>query len=552
MVMVIKRRVIVSVLLSLFVIGNVPVAEAAPTNSVLPVITGTAAVGNTLKVSKGTWVGTVESYSYQWRRCTSATDTATCVAITNANATSYVIVQADAAKYLRVSVTALDISGPTSVFTLPTAIVISKPVNTVAPRVTGSLTFGSALTTSTGTWSVPNGGLYIYKWLRCTSAVETSCSYISGAGTSTYAIGASDVGQYLRSEVTVMDVTNRLPSSAKSAAMGPVTSEPRNITLPSVVGDPVTGQVIRYDAGTWVANPAATFTALWQKCTSAAPESCTTIAGQTAQTLTVTDADLNMYFRVQITAVNTYSGTLKYSPVFGPIVKPVAPSTKTAPVLTGVAKEGEILSVTNGTWNGFPAPTFTYSWQRCDSANACTAIAGATAATYKLTYSDSGYAIKASVKATNSIGSATVASNAIAGVLGTLTPFMAPQVSGVEALGQTLESDSGIWTGSNSTDFVYKWQRCASTVTTTCSDIATAVANTYKITTLDQGKYLRSAVAIRNLSQYAYSDVTAMVPAPKVNSKYVKGKKCTVRGKRVTSGGKSLICRNVKGKLLWQ
>jgi len=137
-------------------------------------------------------------------------------------------------------------------------------------------------------------------------------------------------------------------------------------------------------------------------------------------------------------------------------------------------------------------------------------------------------------------------------VLGTLTPFMAPQVSGVEALGQTLESDSGIWTGSNSTDFVYKWQRCASTATTTCTDIATAVANTYKITTLDQGKYLRSGVAIRNLSQYAYSDVTAMVPAPKVNSKYVKGKKCTVRGKRVTSGGKSLICRNVKGKLLWQ
>ena len=549
--MINKRRVSVSVALSLFIIANSPVAQAAPTNTVLPAITGIVAVGNTVQVGNGTWGGAVESYSYQWRRCADAVATNTCVAISGATATSYVIVQADSTKYLRVSVTALDVTGGTTVLTAPTAVVIGRPINTGLPQLSGSLVFASSLTTTSGTWSTPNAGVYTYKWLRCSSTVEATCTYISGASSSTYAISATDVSLYLRSEATVMDATNRVSSSARSSAAGPVTSEPRNISLPVIVGEPVTGQVIRFDSGTWVANPAATFSALWQKCASAAPESCASIAGQTAPTLTLTDADLNLYFRVQITAINTFSGTLKFSPVFGPIVKPMAPTTKTAPVLSGIAKEGETLSVTNGTWNGFPVPTYSYTWQRCDSANACTAIAGATSATYKLTFQDAGFAIKASVRATNSVGNATATSNAISGVLGVLTPFLAPQVSGVAIVGQTLESDPGIWTGSNSTDYLHKWQRCTSTMTSTCSDIAGAVVATHKISTADQGRYLRSGVAIRNLSQFAFSDLTDRVPLPAVSSKFVKGKSCTVKGKRVTSGTKSLICRNVKGKLVW-
>lgn len=549
--MINRRRVSVSLFLSLLFVANFAVAQAAPTNTALPVITGTVAVGNTVEVGRGTWGSAIESYSYQWRRCADAVATNTCVAISGATATSYVIVQADATRFLRVSVTALDITGGTTVLTAPTAVVIGRPINTGLPQLSGSLVFASSLTTTSGTWSTPNAGVYTYKWLRCSSTVEATCTYISGATSSTYAISATDVGLYLRSEATVMDATNRVSSSARSSAAGPVTSEPRNISLPVILGEPVTGQVIRFDSGTWVANPAATFSALWQKCASAAPESCASIAGQTAPTLTLTDADLNLYFRVQITAINTFSGTLKFSPVFGPIVKPMAPTTKTAPVLSGIAKEGETLSVTNGTWNGFPVPTYSYTWQRCDSANACTAIAGATSATYKLTFQDAGFAIKVSVRATNSVGNATAASNVISGVLGVLTPFLAPQVSGVAIVGQTLESDPGIWTGSNSTDYLYKWQRCTSTMTSTCSDIAGAVVATHKISTADQGRYLRSGVAIRNLSQFAFSDLTDRVPLPAVSSKFVKGKSCTVKGKRVTSGTKSLICRNVKGKLVW-
>jgi hypothetical protein len=526
-------------------------ASAAPTNSALPLITGSISVGTTATVSRGTWVGTIENYSYQWRRCSDLVTTTTCIAIAGANATTYVITSADSGKYLRVSVTALDVSGGTTVLTAPTAIVLSPPVNTALPVVTGTASFGSVLTTSSGTWSTPNAGIYTYKWLRCSSQIESSCTYISGAATNSYTIAAAEVGTYIRSEVTISDSTNRLPASAKSSPTSIISSEPRNISLPFIFGEPVVGQNIQFNSGSWVANPVATFTSVWQKCTSSGVISCANLSVQPGQQITLVDSDLTMYYRVQVTGINNFGGTIKFSSLFGPIVKPTAPTNTKAPSISGLSKEGELITVDNGLWGGFPAPTFSYTWQRCNATNVCSTINSATTSTYRVTYEDAGNSIKAIVKATNSVGSISVTTNAISGIIGLISPFLVPQLSGVASRGQTLESDSGFWTGTNTTDFLFKWQRCSSTLPTSCVDIAGAQKNKYQVNSLDQGKYLRSGAAIRNVSQYFYSDLSDRVPVPTVSTKYVKGKSCAIKGKRVTSGTKSLICRNVKGKLVW-
>ncbi len=47
-------------------------AAAVPVNSVLPAISGTAQVGQSLSSSTGTWSGSPTSYAYQWSRCNSA------------------------------------------------------------------------------------------------------------------------------------------------------------------------------------------------------------------------------------------------------------------------------------------------------------------------------------------------------------------------------------------------------------------------------------------------------------------------------------------------
>lgn len=530
---------------------NIPTASAAPTNTILPLISGNVSVGGTAVVSKGTWVGTVENYSYQWRRCADLVTTTTCVAIVGANTSSYLITQSESGKYLRVSVTALDVNGGTTVLTAPSTIVLSRPINTSLPNVTGIASFGNILNSSTGSWTVPNSGIYSYKWLRCTSTVESTCSYIPGAVSASYGLAAADVGTYVRSEVTISDATNRLPASARSAPTVLITSEPRNTGLPFIAGDPVVGQKIQYDSGSWVANPVATFSVIWQKCTSPVVQSCVNLAPQPGPSLILSDSDLNAYFRVQVTGVNNFGGTIKFSSLFGPIVKPTAPVNTKIASISGLSKEGELLTIDNGTWTGYPAPSLTYIWQRCSPTNVCSNINSATASTYRITYEDAGNSVKAIVKATNTVSSVSVTTNSISGIIGLMSPFLIPQLNGLASRGQIIETDPGIWAGTNTTDFLYKWQRCTTQVPSSCLDIPSAQANKYQVTTLDQGKYLRSGVAIRNLSQYSFSDLTDRVPLPAVSTKYVKGKPCTVKGKRVTSGTKSLICRNVKGKLVW-
>jgi hypothetical protein len=543
-------KVILISTLSISTLGISP-ASAAPTNSVLPVITGSISVGTTATVSKGTWVGTIENYSYQWRRCTDLVTTITCIAIAGANSSTYVITATDSGRYLRVSVTALDVSGGTTVLTAPTAIVLSPPVNAALPIVSGTASFGNVLTTTSGIWSTPNAGIYTYKWLRCSNQEEISCTYISGATTSSYTLAAAEVGTYVRSEVTISDSTNRLPASAKSSPTSIISSEPRNTSLPYIFGEAVVGQKIQFDPGSWVANPAATFTSVWQKCTSSGVTSCVNLSVQPAQPITLVDSDLNMYFRVQVTGINNFGGTIKFSSLFGPIVKPTAPTNIKAPTISGLSKEGEILTVENGTWSGFPSPTLSYTWQRCSATNVCSTINSATTSSYRITYEDAGKSVKAIVKATNSVSSISITTNSISGIIGLISPFLVPQLSGVAIRGQVLESDTGFWTGTNTTDFLFKWQRCSSTVLSTCIDITGAQTNKYQVNSLDQGKYLRSGAAIRNVSQFFYSELSDRVSLPAVSSKYVKGKSCSVQGKRVTSGTKSLICRNVKGKLVW-
>jgi hypothetical protein len=84
----------------------------------------------------------------------------------------------------------------------------------------------------------------------------------------------------------------------------------------------------------------------------------------------------------------------------------VAPVNTVLPIITGTGIVPNFLSVSNGTWTGFPTPTFTYLWLR-DAAT----IGGATASLYQLVSADATHSISAKVTATNAGGSATVNSS---------------------------------------------------------------------------------------------------------------------------------------------
>lgn len=87
-----------------------------------------------------------------------------------------------------------------------------------------------------------------------------------------------------------------------------------------------------------------------------------------------------------------------------------APVNAAAPTITGAAVIGQALSVSNGTWTGTPAPTYTYQWQSSADGSAWTNIAGATVATYTIAAEMDGLQIRAVVTGTNSTSA--VAANA--------------------------------------------------------------------------------------------------------------------------------------------
>jgi len=89
-----------------------------PVNTVLPLISGTAQVGQTLSTTTGTWTGTTPiTYTYQWKRAG--------VPITGAYASTYIAVTADIGSALTVTVTATSADGSASATSLPTAAVIA-------------------------------------------------------------------------------------------------------------------------------------------------------------------------------------------------------------------------------------------------------------------------------------------------------------------------------------------------------------------------------------------------------------------------------------------
>ncbi|MGH2871337.1 MAG: S8 family serine peptidase, partial [Solirubrobacteraceae bacterium] len=103
-----------------------PPPPSPPSSAALPVVSGTASVGQTLSASTGSWSPSPTSYAYAWQRCD--TSGSSCAAISSATTSSYAVQAADAGSTLRVAVTASDSGGAsTPAVSAPTAVVTAAP-----------------------------------------------------------------------------------------------------------------------------------------------------------------------------------------------------------------------------------------------------------------------------------------------------------------------------------------------------------------------------------------------------------------------------------------
>ncbi len=128
------------------------------------------------------------------------------------------------------------------------------------------------------------------------------------------------------------------------------------------------------------------------------------------------------------------------------VVNASAPPKNTAPpAISGTAAQGQTLTASPGTWSGYPAPTYTYQWERCNQSGAsCTAISGATATTYVLTRADVGTRTVVAVTASNGVGTPQSAnSSATAIVTGAPVNTAVPKLSGTRRPGQHADRHAG-------------------------------------------------------------------------------------------------------------
>lgn len=143
------------------------------------------------------------------------------------------------------------------------------------------------------------------------------------------------------------------------------------------------------------------------------------------------------------------SGHIGAEPFVLAPVTPPAPTNTVPPAITGTARQGQMLTVSNGTWTG--SPTFARQW-KADNTN----IAGATANTYALTAAEVGKVITCTVTGTNAGGNASATSAPTTAVLPLVpTNTVPPVITGIPQEGETLTVSNGTWTGNPT--FTRQW-----------------------------------------------------------------------------------------------
>jgi len=178
-------------------------------------------------------------------------------------------------------------------------------------------------------------------------------------------------------------------------------------------------------------------------------------------------------------------GTLLISVEQGGGVSPNAPVNTIAPVVTGSAVVGSLLTCSTGTWTNSPT-SYTYQWRK-NGVN----IGGETTNTYTTVVGDIAAAVDCVVRATNADGFGTKDSNDIT-VTSVAVPVnsIAPVVSGATVVGSVLSCTTGTWSGSPSS-YAYQWRKAG-------VNIGGATADTYTSVSGDIGAAIDCVVTASN------------------------------------------------------
>lgn len=310
------------------------VISQLPVNNTLPSFTGTTTQGFVLTGNQGSWTPGDAVLANAWLRCNDTT-LGSCAVVGGQTGSTYTLVAADAAKYIRLRVTATTTAGPTIATSAASALIAadsdgdgvpnasdtcpsdagarangcppSDIVPNGVPTLSGTLNVGQTVSSTTGSWTAlydPIGYSLSYQWQRCDDATVGSCTNIGGSTGGTHALVAADYGKRIRVNVTA---SNADDTALQSSAISNVVSQvPANTGPPAITGSATVGQILTASQGTWTPVDAV-LTNAWLRCNDTTIGSCSVIAGQSGTNYTLAAADDGKYIRVRVTGTTAAS-----------------------------------------------------------------------------------------------------------------------------------------------------------------------------------------------------------------------------------------------------
>ena len=303
---------------------------------------------------------------------------------------------------------------------------------------------------------------------------------------------------------------------------------PVNVSLPTITGSPLVGYSLTCSTGSWSGLPSPTITYQWQFSNDGV-SGWSNITSATLDHYNIIDSYLNCYLRCNVTATNSVGASSSLTAATTIVQQLPFTYYGNEPVLSGGnsinTQIGDVLSCTQGTWQGTPAPYYiTYQW-KYGSAN----INGATSNTY--TVGDlPGFKITCAVTAQSTIGTGVSTSNASNGYVGgpvnTSDVTIMPKAADLMTPGRNLYKESpGSWIGANgSYTFTSVWKSNSIVRSTTSwsatitnpSQIASSIssnAQNYVIQSSDVGYYIYWEVTVSGNNGSDVSSAISQYPA---------------------------------------
>jgi hypothetical protein len=189
---------------------------------------------------------------------------------------------------------------------------------------------------------------------------------------------------------------------------------PQNTLEPSLTGNPLVGQALTCNLGTWSGSMPITYSYQWSRNGIA-------IVGATEETYTVQAADYNTVLRCRVLASNALANATAST---GGVLVPQPVANTSPPAIAGVPGLGSLLTANTGTWAGSVPITYAYQWTRDGQP-----ISGADEASYTIAEDDLGKALRVAITATNAAGANTVVSGPVSAQVDPSLDFSDPQNS---------------------------------------------------------------------------------------------------------------------------